>query len=76
VWGINTSGAWVVCRARFAASLAKENLLLVDESHRIGIQDIRIKTGANLIQTASLSKAFGIPAGSQIILLKASKSSI
>jgi 7-keto-8-aminopelargonate synthetase-like enzyme len=47
----------------FAASLAKENLLLVDESHRIGIQDIRIKTEANLIQTASLSKAFGIPAG-------------
>jgi 7-keto-8-aminopelargonate synthetase-like enzyme len=47
----------------FAASLAKENVLLVDESHRIGIQDIGIKTEANLIQTASLSKAFGIPAG-------------
>ena len=47
----------------FAASLARENILLVDESHRIGIQDIRIKTRANLIQTASLSKAFGIPAG-------------
>ena len=47
----------------FAASLSKENFLLVDESHRIGIQDIGIKTGANLIQTASLSKAFGIPAG-------------
>jgi 7-keto-8-aminopelargonate synthetase-like enzyme len=47
----------------FAASLSKENLLLVDESHRIGIQDIGIKTEANLIQTASLSKAFGIPAG-------------
>ena len=47
----------------FSASLSKENLLLVDESHRIGIQDIHIKTEANLIQTASLSKAFGIPAG-------------
>ena len=47
----------------FAASLSKENFLLVDESHRIGIQDIGIKTEANLIQTASLSKAFGIPAG-------------
>jgi 7-keto-8-aminopelargonate synthetase-like enzyme len=47
----------------FAASLSKENFLLVDESHRIGIQDIHIKTRANLIQTASLSKAFGIPAG-------------
>lgn len=47
----------------FAASLSKENFLLVDESHRIGIQDIHIKTEANLIQTASLSKAFGIPAG-------------
>lgn len=47
----------------FAASLTKENVLLVDESHRIGIQDISIKTEAHLIQTASLSKAFGIPAG-------------
>ena len=47
----------------FAASLAKQNVLLVDESHRIGIQNIGIKTEANLIQTASLSKAFGIPAG-------------
>jgi len=47
----------------FAASLSKENFLLVDESHRIGIQDIGIKTEAHLIQTASLSKAFGIPAG-------------
>ena len=47
----------------FATSLSKENVLLVDESHRIGIQDIHIKTEANLIQTASLSKAFGIPAG-------------
>ncbi|NBW03017.1 MAG: aminotransferase class I/II-fold pyridoxal phosphate-dependent enzyme, partial [Cytophagia bacterium] len=47
----------------FAASLSKENFLLVDESHRIGMQDIGIKTEANLIQTASLSKAFGIPAG-------------
>ena len=47
----------------FAASLSEENILLVDESHRIGIQDIQIKTEANLIQTASLSKAYGIPAG-------------
>ncbi len=47
----------------FAARLSKENFLLVDESHRMGIQDIRIKTEANLIQTASLSKAYGIPAG-------------
>ncbi len=47
----------------FAASLSEENILLVDESHRMGIQDIQIKTEANLIQTASLSKAYGIPAG-------------
>ncbi len=47
----------------FAARLSKENFLLVDESHRMGIQDICIKTEANLIQTASLSKAYGIPAG-------------
>ncbi len=47
----------------FAASLTKENMLLVDESHRMGIQDMEIKTEANLIQSASLSKAFGIPAG-------------
>ena len=47
----------------FATSLSKDNFLLVDESHRIGIQDIGINTGANLIQTASLSKAYGIPAG-------------
>lgn len=47
----------------FAASLSTENVLMVDESHRIGIQEIRIKTEANLIQTASLSKAYGIPAG-------------
>lgn len=47
----------------FAASLSKENFLIVDESHKIGVQDISLKTEANLIQTASLSKAFGIPAG-------------
>lgn len=37
--------------------------LLVDESHRIGVQDIQINSSATIIQTASLSKAYGIPAG-------------
>ena len=47
----------------FASELNAEQRLLVDESHRLGIMDITIQTEAKLIQTASLSKAFGIPAG-------------
>jgi len=47
----------------FAASMHPDNFLIVDESHRAGIQDIQLKCSGNLLQTASLSKAFGIPAG-------------
>jgi 8-amino-7-oxononanoate synthase len=47
----------------FAASMHPDNFLIVDESHRAGIQDIQIKCSGHLLQTVSLSKAFGIPAG-------------
>jgi 8-amino-7-oxononanoate synthase len=47
----------------FESQLSEKQVLIVDESHRIGIVPIKINTGAQLIQTASLSKAFGIPAG-------------
>ena len=47
----------------FAASMHPDNFLIVDESHRAGIQDIQIKCSGHLLQTISLSKAFGIPAG-------------
>ena len=47
----------------FAASMHADNFLIVDESHRAGIQDIQIKCSGHLLQTVSLSKAFGIPAG-------------
>ncbi|CAM4276581.1 pyridoxal phosphate-dependent aminotransferase family protein [Cytophagaceae bacterium 50C-KIRBA] len=43
--------------------LLPDQYLLVDESHRIGVQDIQITSSAQIIQTASLSKAYGIPAG-------------
>ena len=43
--------------------LDQSNVLIVDESHRIGLMDIHLETPATLIQTASLSKTFGIPAG-------------
>ncbi|MHA8105383.1 hypothetical protein [Aquirufa nivalisilvae] len=43
--------------------LLSDQILLVDESHRIGVQDIQINSLATIIQTASLSKAYGIPAG-------------
>jgi 7-keto-8-aminopelargonate synthetase-like enzyme len=39
------------------------NFLIVDESHRAGIQDIQMKCSGHLLQTVSLSKAFGLPAG-------------
>jgi 7-keto-8-aminopelargonate synthetase-like enzyme len=39
------------------------NYLIVDESHRAGIQEIHISCVGHLLQTISLSKAFGIPAG-------------
>jgi 8-amino-7-oxononanoate synthase len=47
----------------FAASMHPDNFLIVDESHRAGIQDIQIKCSGHLLKTVSLSKAFGIPAG-------------
>jgi 7-keto-8-aminopelargonate synthetase-like enzyme len=47
----------------FGASMHPANFLIVDESHRAGIQDIQIKCSGHLLQTVSLSKAFGIPAG-------------
>ena len=47
----------------FEQNLSSEQTLIVDESHRLGIVSTRIDTPANLIQTSSLSKAFGIPAG-------------
>lgn len=43
--------------------LDASNVLIVDESHRIGLVDIHLETPATLIQTASLSKTYGIPAG-------------
>ncbi len=43
--------------------LHQEQFLLIDESHRIGVQDIQINSSAQLLQTASLSKAYGIPGG-------------
>jgi 7-keto-8-aminopelargonate synthetase-like enzyme len=42
----------------------------VDESHRLGIVSTTINTPAHVIQTSSLSKAYGIPGG--IILGKKS----
>jgi 7-keto-8-aminopelargonate synthetase-like enzyme len=47
----------------FAASMHPANFLIVDESHRIGIQEIKLSCSGHLLQTASLSKAFGLPAG-------------
>lgn len=59
-----TGSPWVqAVDLSFAEELNKNNTLIVDESHRLGIQDIAIKTEANVVQTASLSKAYGIPAG-------------
>ncbi len=47
----------------FEQHLSEDQILIVDESHRLGIVSTHIDTPANLIQTSSLSKAFGIPAG-------------
>ena len=47
----------------FEQQLSPDQTLIVDESHRLGIVSTQIQTPANLIQTSSLSKAFGIPAG-------------
>lgn len=54
----------------FEQNLSTDQTLIVDESHRLGIVSIHINTPADLIQTSSMSKAFGIPAG--IILGKKS----
>lgn len=54
----------------FEQNLSSDQTLIVDESHRLGIVSTQINTPANLIQTSSMSKAFGIPAG--IILGKKS----
>lgn len=47
----------------FATTMDPSNYLIVDESHRAGIQDISIPCSGHLLQTVSLSKAFGLPAG-------------
>jgi 7-keto-8-aminopelargonate synthetase-like enzyme len=47
----------------FAKAMDPSNYLIVDESHRLGIQEIHLPCAGNLLQTASLSKAFGLPAG-------------
>lgn len=47
----------------FEQQLSPNQILIVDETHRLGIVPIQIQTPAQLIQTSSLSKAFGIPAG-------------
>jgi 7-keto-8-aminopelargonate synthetase-like enzyme len=52
----------------FEQQLSQNQTLIVDESHRLGIVSTQIESSANVIQTSSLSKAFGIPAG--IILAK------
>lgn len=54
----------------FEQNLSSDQTLIVDESHRLGIVSTQINTPAELIQTSSMSKAFGIPAG--IILGKKS----
>jgi 8-amino-7-oxononanoate synthase len=59
-----TGSPWVeAIDLSFSTELSSDNTLIVDESHRIGIKHIRLITNANLVQTASLSKAYGIPAG-------------
>jgi 7-keto-8-aminopelargonate synthetase-like enzyme len=47
----------------FEQQLSPNQTLIVDETHRLGIVPVHIQTPAQLIQTSSLSKAFGIPAG-------------
>ena len=47
----------------FAKTMDPNNYLIVDESHRAGIQEIYIPCSGHLLQTISLSKAFGLPAG-------------
>jgi 7-keto-8-aminopelargonate synthetase-like enzyme len=47
----------------FERELRKEQVLIIDESHRLGIVSTAINTPAQSIQTSSLSKAYGIPAG-------------
>lgn len=47
----------------FEQQLTPNQTLIVDESHRLSITSTQIESSANVIQTSSLSKAFGIPAG-------------
>jgi len=47
----------------FATTMSHTDYLIVDESHRAGIQNIHIPCAGHLLQTVSLSKAFGLPAG-------------
>ena len=55
---------WINCfDFSFAASMHPANFLIMDESHRVGIQEIHLPCSGHLLQTASLSKAFGLPAG-------------
>jgi 8-amino-7-oxononanoate synthase len=44
-------------------SSRKKTYIVIDESHRLGLMDMAMETESPLIQTASLSKAYGIPAG-------------
>jgi len=39
------------------------SVIVIDESHRLGLTEINVESTSTLIQTASLSKAYGIPAG-------------
>ena len=39
------------------------SFIVIDESHRFGLKNIHLESPSTLIQTASLSKAYGIPAG-------------
>jgi 8-amino-7-oxononanoate synthase len=41
----------------------ENSFIVIDESHRIGIVDINLESNSQVIQTASLSKSYGIPAG-------------
>lgn len=46
-----------------ASSTWTKGLLVLDESHRLGLLDHQVPHAGTLLQISSLSKAFGIPAG-------------
>lgn len=45
---------------------SKNSVIVIDESHRFGLKEINLESPSTLIQTASLSKAYGIPGGAII----------